>query len=519
MQYIMFRKNWPFLIALLLFTLLLFKNPFSIRTLISNFEPFPDSFYYLVPARCFTQGKGLTMCLQNGQKFFQMTSWLYSLVQIPVFLINSDARSFYFTNLFLTFASLWVFYLIIKKTTTQQWLQFFVLFLYASSYHLYWLPTLAMAENLLLLIFLLSIYFLFFKSTISRLVVALLIGLAFYFTKSAAIILAPTYIMIYLIKFTVENREFVAKNLKKIIGIFFISTISILFWKANLLKDLYDAIFVNQKGAWFSLQYFPEQFKFYLATIWGQNTRFLWDSRPLYPQWLAIGAILGGLTIRRKHLFLLLTLISLNLSQICFMSLFYSNDARYIIIILPSALLGFALFLEKIFCSYRNIKFYVPTYFLLFIFILYFANNFIRLKSQISLNLKYAETPWWYLSILDYNKFFAQNTFANKPYLIALHSPFLVDFYSNQQYQLLPLSSQQDFRGMSQAVWEIDFTNDLLNIYQEKIKQGEKLFITNYGTSASTTFASDFAQIKNNFILEEKQSGCHNLCNIYQLSL
>ena len=46
------------LFNLLTFTLLLLKNPFSERNLISNLEPYPDTIHYINPALSFIKGNG-----------------------------------------------------------------------------------------------------------------------------------------------------------------------------------------------------------------------------------------------------------------------------------------------------------------------------------------------------------------------------------------------------------------------------------------------------------------------------
>ena len=100
----MLKRHWVFWVTLCLFILLLAKNPFSIRTLIPNFEPYPDTIHYINSAQSFIRGHGLQIW-REGRILKTTVPPLYSLVLIPIFLINIDARMFYFANVFLAFGS------------------------------------------------------------------------------------------------------------------------------------------------------------------------------------------------------------------------------------------------------------------------------------------------------------------------------------------------------------------------------------------------------------------------------
>lgn len=126
-----------FILTLILFSLLLYKDPFGQRTLIPNLEPYPDTIHYIVPTRSLISG-GPFKILREGRILSPNVPPLYSLVLIPFYLINNDARMFYYANVFLSFLSFLVFYQILKRITKNTSIILFSLFLFATNYYLSW---------------------------------------------------------------------------------------------------------------------------------------------------------------------------------------------------------------------------------------------------------------------------------------------------------------------------------------------------------------------------------------------
>src|SRR3989344_3702208 len=148
-----------------LFLLLIFKDPFSERTLIPNFEPNPDTLFYIVKPLNFLKGEGFNFS-REGRLAYNLTPPLYSIALIPFFAINPDPRMAYFANIFLSLISVGLFFLIVKKITNNIWLTCLVLFLYITNYFLYFMPTLVMAENLILPLYLTAVFLLIRNNTL-----------------------------------------------------------------------------------------------------------------------------------------------------------------------------------------------------------------------------------------------------------------------------------------------------------------------------------------------------------------
>lgn len=547
---ILLSHSFVILIAGLLL-LLLARNPFSERTLIPNFEPFPDSFHYLTTPRCFLAGQGWNLC-REGRTIYSSVPPLYSLAILPFLVLNNDPRMFYFTNVLLALTSYLLLTVILKKLKVNPFAICFVLLLFVLNYYSYWLPTLAMAENLLIPLFLMGILLLILPANRFRAGLAGFIAISFYATKYAAAPLVLVYGLSYLVKL-LSTEEL---DSKKLTGVFDKkrSTILIIFVLSGILSltvligpRIFSALLgiisqfqpvtttnsevVNQSSSFFSINYFTTHFPQYFSVLFGKSISFLWLQKPLFPTIVGIigmfGLLLGSL---KKHTRLLsLSIIALGLSQIAFMSTFYVVDARYVFTLLPSVLIGVGLFLqtmefhlEKMNHPKLKSKFWnLNSVLLTFLMICTLAISAKPLKAQIGLNLKYSETPWWYLSINQMNQFFEQQPPTSNlqpPVLITAIPPFLVDFYSTGKYQLLPLSTDHDFRGnRAELFGDFDYS-DLIKLYEQQISEGREVYVTNYGLGNEQPRINDFENLQSNFKLELLQEGCHGLCNVWRIS-
>ncbi|MFA5136537.1 MAG: hypothetical protein WC489_04040 [Patescibacteria group bacterium] len=555
----MLQKHWVLFASLLLLLLLLAKNPFSQRTLIPNLEPYPDTVYYINPAKSFIEGHGLTLYRQ-GERLQTNVPPLYSLVLSPVFLLRNDARMFYFGNILLSLGSSVFFYLVIKKLTTNYLLLTTTLFLYVTNYFIYWYPTLAMAENLTLFLFMSSLYLLIKPVSIKNIIIASFLSVAFYATKYASLPLMAGLFLSYMIKtlrykkllLTLFNTsilffliysvgEYVAKGSTLLVTV--ISTIEAVVFKSGKSNPT-----VINTGAWFSLSYIKVNLPVYMRAMFGgYQVRFLWDNTPILPFYIGTPGVIGLIfgVFNKKSRLLSISLIIFLVSTLLFMSAFYSQDMRYLYHAIPTLLIGFVLFwifLHSVmlyFFQYfkktrilkrmmlksvhkyvqdekNNIFIYVVPSVLMICIIFYFFTNALRLKSQIMLNLKYVESPWYYLSVKQANNVFSK-TQKSKPYLITAMIPHYVDFFSNDNYILLPMSKSQDFfRGGPDSIWGKDTYENLFALYKSKLDSGNNVYLLNY-LGSDENVRRDFEVIKKEFDLKLTKDGCYGSCTIWKL--
>lgn len=521
------------LYAFILFGFLLLRDPFSQRTLIPNFEPYPDTIHYVTSARSFLSGQGLKIT-REGKGFSPNVPPLYSLVLVPFFAIYNDPRFFYLANVLLSFLSLSVFYLILRKITPNKWIIGLSLLLYVTNYFLYWYPSLAMAENLTFPLFLAGILLLISKITTKNIVLAGGLAVSFYAAKYVNAPMSLFYSLLYGGKIMVEKIKWKRKFRKSFLFllslIFFITLIFAYEYSKqgiNPLAGLFGFSADLKTGtaaasSWFSKEYFYTNFSQYLSVLKGAPMRFLWDFTPIVPPWLAIMSLIGlfvGL-VKKKFRLVSTALLVMLFGQMFFVSTFYAADARYIFHAIPTLLLGFVFFLTFASSLFKKIKleklFYV---FLLGLFVFYSATNAIRIKSQVSLNLKYAEVPWYYISVLKLNEYFTEDKIVDgeKPVVISSMVPHFIDFYSNGNYELLPLSDQQAFWRQRNIVWGENDYSDLVDLYKRYLREGRQLYIAKYGLGNENYLHAVFNEVENRFKLTEVASGCFDLCNIYKV--
>lgn len=531
-----FRNNYILIGLLFLFSLLLFRNPYSNRTLIPNLEPFPDTMYYTTPPRCFIMQFDWKMCrLQKPELpgIPQVVPPAYSIVLLPAYLLNFDVRSFYFVNILLSFLSFILLYKIANRFFGNKFISGFISLVYITTYAVYWYPTLAMAENLMQPLFLLSIYLLQNKTiSIKTSFLAGILAATFYATKYAYAPLTAVFPLIFTLKVWSEytNKKIFFKHILVAaipgsILLFNLTDFLKLFGVVNSISngalDSGSSSTTSSGAGDFSSTYFVSHVKDYFGSIFGNSHRFLWDGTPLLEKWIAIPANFGLLISLKsaKFVYAKIWLIAAILSQILFMSTFYFFDVRYVFHLLPALLLGFGFFLEHLRKTIFNDKtlFYS---FLAMLCLVYLATNAIRLKTVIMVNIKYSETPWWYLSQIEVDAYFEEHkNELNDPYLISLYAPFLLDNFTKQNFTPLPLDAQQDFKGSFKKVWGEDDYTDLIALYTRKLENNSDVFLTNYGVTAADFFQKSYATITESFNSTLVHTGCYNLCNIYKLEL
>lgn len=532
-------------ILFLLFLLLLARNPFSSRNLIPNLEPFPDTFHYIVPAQSVVRGEGFYIT-REGRKIVPSVPPLYSFVLIPIFLLKNDPRMFYFVNVILSSIAYWLFWNILCEVISKPSLRLLLMFFYCTNFYLSWYPQWAMSENLMLPAFLLGILLLMRPSSKISAVFAGLIPIAMYGIKFSYAPLVVVFFLLYFSKFRLQFIRtflfsFIISTGTYIVGDFLLSGRSLLsdailtvegifqgFLPSFLIKKSEPVIYAVKTNPWFSLSYVPANLKMQLDGLLGNRAKFLWDTTPVLPWIIAVGGWIGLFLrlLSRSKRWMAFIAIVLILSEVSFMSTFYSPDMRYLIYAIPLLILGFGLTIEllELFLlqmTSKKVSNSIVITILLFIFITYGAFNSMRLKSQIMVNIKYAETPWWYISVIEMNTFFKQiNLLKNKkPIVISAIPPYFIDFYSDKTYTLFPLSLDQEFRKNRMEAWgDYDYTN-LLQLYRKKILEGYPVFLTNYGIGNEKYLQRAMDDIIEEFDVQKVREGCYNLCNIYSVQM
>lgn len=518
-----------FFIVLLLQLILLMRNPFSDRNLIANLEPFPDTFYYIQPGRNWLEGRGWTMTRPGTDTIQTAVPPLYGIALWPFVTLFNDPRAFYLSNVVIALATTYVFLLLTAGKVSTPW-QFLVGLLWVANLIHYWLPTLAMAENLLLFFIILAAWLLERRISTRFAFFLGLMSWSFYATKYAA---APITVIFFLVAL---YRSWYSKQSLAVIAGGFIGFLILQLWQwqvvgtsllGNLIfviKDLLLEVQVDESGKstslWaFSLQDFPVHLKAYGKAVFGFPQTFLWSVETYWQPWLAgiSMSAYGYLAYMKRWTSSIAFLFVSMILQVIFMATFYVVDIRYIIIVLPTILFGFVLFLALI-TKQKSMSWFTVGAIVALIGI-YGYSTLARAKSHIRINYLSAETPWYYVSFQDLNRVLATQT--SNTFVIVSSEAFLSDYYGNGKYTALPLTPHQDFFPTLETMnttYQLHAT-DWTEVYSQLIQIGARVLYLEYGVGHDKVKKHYESELSKNFTLKLVSTGCHQLCDIYELEL
>lgn len=524
-----------FAVGLALLAFLLFQNPFAPGSYIANLYPHPDSIHYINPPLSLLAGKGFKIT-RMGTGIAPDVPPLYSLVLLPFFAIYRDPRMFYFANVLLSFTSLVLFYLILLKLFGNRWNRVFLLLIYVTNLILHMYPLLAMAENLILPLFLTAIYLLIVKTTLKKSLLAGVIAISFYATKYASFPLTLSFFLLYIGKILLEklNRKEKLRTLSAFCLAFLVGYIpldlyehvfkhSTLFSKISdyltaLISDGRRGFAADSATKYFTLSYLRGNLLRYIRVLLGKSsTIILGHTFPTVLGFIAIYAWVGfvGALFNARFRYLIFSLVFMLVASIVFISTFIEFDLRYVYHLIPTLILGFGIFLDL--ANKLCKRFLVEKYFylgLVGLLVIYLA------QAQVLLAYRGAE-PLDYAAIMVVNEYFGK-PLANdsKPAkVITAIPPYIVDFYSNGNYELFPLSPNQHFFDKAELVWGPNDYSDLTVLYKSYLVQGYDVYIQRSTLINYELFNRGYMQIIKNFRPAKVDEGCKTRCNLYKLSL
>lgn len=502
------KRLWLGLVICLpfIYLLLAFKDPFNTRSLVPNLEPYPDTLYYATPAWNFVNGIGFSM-KSSFLEVKQQVAPLYSIYLIPFFTVFKDVRSYYFGNLLLGFGSLVFFLLSCYKLFRNHSLVFLLGFLYITNFYVYNLPTLLMAENPTLFLVNFGTYILLSKPTKPKLMLAGLLGDTLWFTKLSNGLIGLLFYIFYWLKIRkvkIDRKAFLVT-----------SVISVSLFIGYLTMS---GLLINHKNeSSFNPAYFVNNLRYYIRLIFGEEGRYLWFTYKFTTIFISILSMLGlifALSSRRHRIygsgFLIFSIL-----VIVPASFFEVQDVRFILFIFPTLLFAigylFSYFQKKLpkvfFISLLGIV--LLTY--LFLPLLNQKENeipIITFKKQIGLNLRHSESPWNYSAIKNFNDYFKGK--SENTYLGTVLPVFYVDYFKNDNYQYLAITSNQDF---------FEHEKNLSKKYADLLRTGNRVYVTNAYLNNLAIWKKDYVNLTQAFHTKLVKEGCLGSCNIYQLSL
>lgn len=118
-------------------------------------------------------------------------------------------------------------------------------------------------------------------------------------------------------------------------------------------------------------------------------------------------------------------------------------------------------------------------------------------------------------------KFNPENTNTN--YLITSINPYYFDFYKNDNFELLPMSREQEYFSDATLVWPdltISGLSNEINLkdtYQNLISTGNELYLLDYGVLDNHNYQNSFNDIKKWFDLRYQVIDCDEKCNVFNV--
>jgi hypothetical protein len=517
-------RLWPIFIPVIILALLLARPVFSDRTLIANFEPFPDTFHYIIPPRCFLDGQGWQLCRAGLPGIKPVVPPLYSVVLLPALAISSDPRIFYLVNVILaTLTTVLLGKLLWKTSGSSSW-TFLSLLFFVTTYSVYWYPSVAMAENVVLPLWLLSVWLLLQPPKLSRTILGIAAALGLFLAKYVYLPLAVVMIVSFLVKTLTSN--IVASNVKKLLLLTSIAggVLGYLVLRSELEWIVVINIWAGLQGrpapiTWFSLDHWIPNFKTYWGMLHGYKIFTLWDETPVVtPLVAAIGWIGLGASIVTEKRWWGVSLLAMLLVPIALISFFYAADGRYLIQALPTLLLGGGLFVRVV---PQKMKHELGArLLLLFLGTAVLLQTLLRapqLKLQLALNLKYSEQPWFYLAAKEIDQAILL-TKASHPIVVSALPPYLLDFYLTQPATIYPLSKNQDFTKDAMTVWGVPSAENMPAVIQAALNENRVVLVNSWRQVNDPQNEATWQKLNQTFELQLIRPGCHEACNTYRVT-
>ncbi len=519
-------------LAIGVFLVLSWKNPYGTSSLIGNFDPFPDSLHYVVPARNFVMGNGFVFAREGGKTVINVPP-LYSLTLIPIYFFNLDARSFYFANVLLGIISIVLLFKISQKLSRSVWSTGLLLFTYVTSFVIYWQTSLAMAENVLLAICLANLYLALQPLNTKNLVLATFLAVACYGSKYVSLPITGVFLLFIGWRIITEEKQ--PQKLKRILLVSVLATTSFLFFNGSqlfhYLKQLFEGSVNNNLEAqtatsWLSVQYFRESFPKYFSALMGSPIYNLWHTKAILPTHLATVVLIWCLFAIFKlaqYRQLAILILALTLAQLAFLSMILMIEGRYAFAFIPIILTGAAAMLgwlkEKSSKKLgEKITILLEIGVVSILASLLLLSNFKDLKTQLLINFKGGEIPWWQVGVQVADQLM-QTKIENgieKPIMISSLSPFVWDFYRQGDYLVLPLSNKQDM--VKEKIWGEDFNPDqLTTYYQEQLQAGRLIYLATVGFGRNDWSILDEYKA-NGLELKLLKEDCVGACKIYRVN-
>jgi hypothetical protein len=224
--------------------------------------------------------------------------------------------------------------------------------------------------------------------------------------------------------------------------------------------------------------------------------------------------------MQKKGRKVVLFLTSLFVSQFPPLLVFYVVDERYSIYTMVLAVLLSVVFLSRCVPQLGHKRLLVGVLLGICVISSVISQRAL-VKQVVAANFLGSSHGWQYEAIQQFDQYFSQaDSGTVQPLLITALPPVLVSAYQTADYRVLPLSPAQEFLQKKEHMWGSDVPYaDLLSGYEQWLKEGKKLYITNAYITHQAAVIQDFEAYKDKFTLTQVSEGCMNACTVYRVEL
>lgn len=494
------------------------KNPFDDQSLIPNLEPYPDSLYYAYPAWNVAHGGDFSMTYLDT-KVKNVTPPLFSLYLLPFFAVFKDIRVFYFAQIVLLVVStvllVKVLLLVLDHFKAPPFIKSVVIFLgtffFVTNFYIYTMPSLLMAELISIMIVLAGCVLLLLPSTPMRSAISAHIGASLLLIKVSNLPLMAVFYLIFLVQIwrSDARKMFVVHMI--VAGLY----TAAYFYFSGFFEGHKNL----QGGSNFGFENARQNLPFYIQTLAGSPTKYLWYTERFVSPLVTLAAMFGvgvGLVMKetRKIVFGGLLMAT---ALVLFMSFFVTPDARYVSALIP---LYSILIVIGLIGIYRTIslRYFFATVFLIFAIYLIFPafsyrsgeSQLAGMKKQIGLNYLHPENPWNYTAVVSMDAFSASQKAKKSIYIATFLPQFYVGMFA-KNFIALPVSTQQEFYSTADAA-------KIEQMYEQAFATGTVYLSNAYVGNLRDVWPAEFEKVKEKYHGELVYEGCLGTCNLYLLN-
>lgn len=491
-------------------------NLVGVNHLFFNLEPYPDSFTYIMPAWGASQGQGFGMWFGDQVQIPSIFSD-YSIILAGFFLLWRNVQMVIIANLFLGWLALIFLYLASKELKFSQLTTFGVITLYLLHGLVLWVAGLPMTENVALAALAGSVW-LTLKLRHSREAWVMLAQIAMLgillFSRLSMI---PVALALGLMSgvacwFNRQRGSIIWLGLAAVVfgGIF----LGLQSWMQEdafrVAKALQET---TQPHKYYSFAYSLSNIVFYSKSYLGVPQLTMWLNVAISSGLVVLAAIVGLLLkLKQKAYFVVLVLLAGWSSQLVTLLLFYHADNRYLIGTIPFLVLSAGLTLQYVFQRWQW-KVWLIFFGALALALLISQKNIYQIL--VVDNLLGRTTPWQYQAVQHLN-----DTVSDNSTLVTALPPYLFVLYESTNFNVIPVSTYQEYISKQRLVWGRDIKyDDLAQEIKTRLKAGETVYLTNAYITHLHEVVNDYEVLKAQFETKLVAEGCLGACNVYQVKL